>query len=366
MKKILLSIFSFLVLIGFSQTTSPTTIDIVGGPDFNKLNAENDSVIIKKAAVTPFIGLQLHIPIKEKQLFKLGAIYSIKGSQTNNRIDYRNSYLGLFIHYQYFISPDFSINIGPQYSILLRSNKINGDNKTKTTAYNNFLSGEIGFDYRLQKNVRLGLHYEYPYNTNKHNIWPNLKLKLSISINEDIFKKEKKIARKKIAYKKIKSLRKNVLLVKLRSYKRQIMLAEKNNNTELKNKIISRRDSENKRIINAFNKNFKFCPVYFFYSYDIKKVLNNDFNNVFLNTNLQKDTSIHFSSKEYFIAEFGELSSDKNNSTDFSNYGLHIRDEKLNVIPKPFPSFISGYFAFAKRDYNDMVKILDQRLSLYY
>ena len=363
MKLLFLSIFSLLILNSFSQTETTTSIDIIGGPDFNKLNADYDSIIIKKSAVTPFIGLQLHLPINPNNLLKIGGIYSIKGSRTNNMIDYRNSYIGLFIHYHYFISPDLSISIGPQYSILLNSNKINGDNKTKTTGYNNIISGEIGFDYRLQKNVSLGLHYEYPYNTKEHNTWPNLKLKLSIGINKNILKKDKKIKQKKTAYEKIEILEKNALLIRLKSYKRQIALAENNNNTELRNKIIKRRDTDNKEIINAFNKEFHFCPVYFFYNTDTKKILNNEFENVFLNVNLQKDTSIHFSSKKYLIGEFGE--SLINNNTDFSNYGIYITDEKLNIIPNPFPNFVSGYFAFAKREYTEIVKVLNRKLISY-
>jgi hypothetical protein len=368
MKLLFLSLFSLFILSSFSQTENTTNIDIIGGPDFNKLKANNDSVIIKNSAITPFIGLQLYLPINLKNILKVGALYSIKGSQTNNRIDYRNSYVNLFLHYHYYLNQDFSISVGPQYSILLNSKKINGSEKTKTKGYNNFLSAEIGFDYRLQKNVSIGLHYEYPYNTDEQSIWPNLKLKLSIGIDNNLFKKgkERKIKRKENATNQINILKKNVLLVRLRSYKRQIMLAEKNNNTKLKNKIIERRDYENKSIINAFREEFDFCPVYFFYNTDTKKILNGEYKNVFINTNLQKDSSIHFSSKEFLITEFGELSSDTSGGTDFSNYGIHTRDEKLNLISRPFPSFISGYFAFAKRDYNEMVQILNRKLTTYY
>ena len=366
MKILFFSSFFFLVSIGFTQTETPLTIDLVGGPDFNQLNANNDSVIIKKSAVTPFIGFQLHLPINQKNIFKAGAIYSIKGSQTNNRIDYRNAYASLFIHYNYSISPDFSINIGPQYSVLLKSKTVNGAVDTKTKGYSDFLSGEIGFDYRLQKHVRLGLHYEYPYDTKDLKIWPNLKLKLTISIDQNTFNKNKKKQKKAKSNENIKTLKNNALLIRLRAYKRQIELANKTNNINLKNEIIKRRDANNREIMKAFQKRFNFCPVYFFYNSDTKKILKRNFNSVFLDSNLQKDTSIHFSLNKFFIGEISEASTDTSYSTDFSNYGIHIRDENLNIIPKPFPNFISGYFAFSKKDYQDMVRLLNKKLTLYF
>ena len=143
-------------------------------------------------------------------------------------------------------------------------------------------------------------------------------------------------------------------------------------------------------IINAFNNKFDFCPVYFFYNYDTKKIKHKDFKNVFINKNLEIDSSVIFKLDTFLIGEIGynfqeldtisttryrvvyhdqagKVTTDPlyGTSTDFSNYGFSIRNQEGVLIQKPFPGFTSGYFAFVKRDPKSIVIKLNHKLHRY-
>lgn len=92
------------------------------------------------------------------------------------------------------------------------------------------------------------------------------------------------------------------LLVRL-STKDHLIKALKGKNDTLLQKVIRKRDARNAEIVEAF-KTFTYCPVYFFYASDSKKIIARNFTNVLLDFNLNRITDSVILFENYLIAEF--------------------------------------------------------------
>ena len=183
--------------------------------------------------------------------------------------------------------------------------------------------------------------------------------------------KRRALKKQKIEYTqgKIHELRNTALLVRLRGYQKQISAFEKQENASMVKLMKSKRDELNQSIIEAFNSEFDFCKVYFFYNYDTQKIKNKDFENVLVNKDLKIDDSIEFDLDDFLIGEIGYAFHELDTittSTDFSNYGFHIRNQDFQMVLKPFPGFTSGYFAFVKRSKKRIIRKANTRLHNYY
>ena len=75
---------------------------------------------------------------------------------------------------------------------------------------------------------------------------------------------------------------------------------------------------ENKRIYNDFKANFDFCDIYFFYSSETHQVKENNWKGIFLNADLQRDSSIIVNTNYFLIADIGQAQ-----STDFISNQQH-------------------------------------------
>ena len=90
----------------------------------------------------------------------------------------------------------------------------------------------------------------------------------------------------------------------------------------------------NAAIAKAFRDNFTIGKLYFFYDSSASKILRGDFNNVFLDANLQPSSIIQYNdTQSYYIISFCE---DVSSYTDRTQFGLYVYDEKFIQLPKPF------------------------------
>lgn len=89
----------------------------------------------------------------------------------------------------------------------------------------------------------------------------------------------------------------------------------------------------NNKVIKEFNKNFTFCPVYYFLDTSIYKVMSGSTKGIFVNYNLQLDTSIILNTENYFIASFCE---DISEYTKRKHFGLFVYDKQMNQLENPF------------------------------
>jgi hypothetical protein len=128
--------------------------------------------------------------------------------------------------------------------------------------------------------------------------------------------------------------------------------ALKGKNDQLAEKIIRERNKENQEIIEAF-KVFTYCPIYFFYSSNSKKVINREFENVLLDFNLNPIPDTLKLNENYLIATFDYTSKDTSSYFVGSEYRYvsteidgQYKGERKRVdvygSPSAFDSGVSG------------------------
>ncbi len=90
----------------------------------------------------------------------------------------------------------------------------------------------------------------------------------------------------------------------------------------------------NKMVVEKFTRDYKFSKVLFFLDSSAIKIINKNFNNVFVDDNMNTiSTPETFDTSNFFIASFCE------DVSEFANrftYGLHVYDLKMQALPSPF------------------------------
>ncbi len=386
-----MKIINIIVLLSLSISIYAQTeikFALFGGGDYSMLKAPADSISVS-SNINALAGAELIYLLKNNNQLHLGSSIFTKSSTNVKHIKYNNTFVSLNANYYWGFSKNVYFTVGPQYSVIIKSNTRHGSEIEDLDGYNSYLSVNAGINLRLQSHLNLGVAYEYPINNPKLAAWPSLKVSISLLIDKGLFKVSEKDNRKVYAQKNIQTLKKTALLVRLRGYKKQIAAYQEKGDTVMVNLMKKKRDEQNQSIVDAFASEFSFCPVYFFYNYDTKKIRNKEYTNVFVNKDLRIDPAIEFNLDTFLIGELGYttidttsifghngIARDSDNqltdravyskSNDFSNYGFSIRNQDFYVIPHPFPSFISGYFTVIKRSNKSMVSILNERLLDYY
>ncbi len=164
-------------------------------------------------------------------------------------------------------------------------------------------------------------------------------------------------------------------------------LRERDQN-ELADKIQKKQVEVNRRTIGAFRQKFDFCPVYFFFSDYTQPIKNKQLNKVvFLNDNLEPDSSIQFDKANFLIAEFGRVEQDtakyrdgyyyykdENGLQRHSSYyaGPGFGFDALVIKSDQFVQMRFGCFPYhvrtwgGIRGYGKAVAIIDKRLQRFY
>ena len=200
---------------------------------------------------------------------------------------------------------------------------------------------------------------------------------------------EYKQLQKKAAKKAIRELRTGVLLVRLNFNEKEIAYFEKYQNHTEANKIRTKNLQSNSAIIEAFTKNFDFCPVYFFSMSDSRKIVEGKLDSViYYNASCVADSSIRPKASTYLIAEFGAIEQDtmyyykgslpdasksdgKNNNSYYGGdknpiSALVIRNRDFYQLREPFPYYVNyaPHGSIARR-YNIPVGKLNKKLKFY-
>ncbi len=180
----------------------------------------------------------------------------------------------------------------------------------------------------------------------------------TISFSQTDFTKQRLIAEKHI----LQLHDSSVLIVRLQTKEKSIEALIKAGNTKTAEKIKLEQQKLNQQIINAFNENFTFCKVYFMYSNQSLHILNQEYSKIiFLNNDLQEDSSIKPNFSSCYVAEFGVVAS----ATMIQ--GLAIMDKNLNQLEKPFPYYAKNPFFASKSKFTfKTVKRFNSNLHNYY
>ena len=125
------------------------------------------------------------------------------------------------------------------------------------------------------------------------------------------------------------NLKNGAILVRLKTNSNTIK-ALKGNNDELMERVIAKRDKQNREIIDAFDKVFTLCPVYYFYSDDSKSIAEQKFEGVLLNNKLNKVKNIPHLKNNYLIMEFSYLMQNTDSTWSYSEWG--VKDGKSQMV----------------------------------
>ncbi|MFI5220239.1 MAG: hypothetical protein ACHQNT_12200 [Bacteroidia bacterium] len=188
----------------------------------------------------------------------------------------------------------------------------------------------------------------------------------------------------------IDHLKDGVLLVRLQTKENGITALRKMGNNEFADIIMEKQLQQNKEIISAFKNNFTFCPAYFFLSNYSDSVLSKQINGiVFLDDNLQPDTTVKLNNRKFLTAEFGIIEQDP--AKYFSGYyyyqgenglerrsaydggpdlrfgALKIMNDKLVQLKRPFPYYVRTFNSTPfKRKFSKVVRKMNKNLFSYY
>lgn len=133
----------------------------------------------------------------------------------------------------------------------------------------------------------------------------------------------------------IVQLHNGALLMQLKTNEKTIEALQKAGNTAIANEVEKKQIAINIRIIRAFQEKFHFCPVYFFYSTDIKQIEQQQFAKIhFLNENLKVDTSIKLKEPHFLIATFDNTQA---NETTQIVYKYAVKQADGKTVQKVYP-----------------------------
>lgn len=147
---------------------------------------------------------------------------------------------------------------------------------------------------------------------------------------------------------------------------------------------------QNIAVMNAFEREFSFCPVYFYYSYDAGKVKNGDYQGTLFNAKGDSTLLHNLADMNCYIAEFGNLENDTSSqfidytlvhTDDFSvqrearyargstfNFSaLKIKGPDFYQLRSPFPYYVKTYgtFIFNRSPFDIVSKLNDNFYSFY-
>ena len=166
------------------------------------------------------------------------------------------------------------------------------------------------------------------------------------------------------------------LLVRLKTNANTINKLKNAGKADLATQIERETFLNNKAIVRGFTSQFKFCPVYFFYSTVSDSVRHKNTTGIFLDTNLTVDPAIICTANFYLIAEQGTLYSSsiglltepeainaREKGTPFKDFAIVVKNRYFIQLHEPFPYFQKGY---KMKTYSQYVKNFNDKLQVFY
>jgi len=146
------------------------------------------------------------------------------------------------------------------------------------------------------------------------------------------------------------------LIVRLPSKQKLIQILTNNQQNKQVEQIQKQRDYENTIIIKAFLTNYNFSPVYFTYDYLSLDIIKGKLKDVFLNENLQIDSTIYLKQTYYLFADIQspiiestlpivpDSIAPKVSETGSSikTAAILIKNQYGHQLKRPFPYYVSG------------------------
>ena len=161
--------------------------------------------------------------------------------------------------------------------------------------------------------------------------------------------------KREMSAQQIIDMKKAGLFVRIRDRHVQVASLRKYGQNEAADKVERERATLNKRIVKAFKRNFKFCPVYFFYSQDSKFIRLQQYDSVrFVDSTLRYDSSIRPKHECYFTAELGTVAPDT--ARYFGGYYLTETENGLEKKERYYKTSDAGFKALIIKS-NEFVQL---------
>jgi hypothetical protein len=166
------------------------------------------------------------------------------------------------------------------------------------------------------------------------------------------------------------------LLVRLKTNINTISKLKAAGKVDLATQIERETFLDNKMIMRAYMQNFRFCPVYFFYSNVSDSVKHQKLSGILLDTNLTVNPAVVCNASFYLVAEQGTLYSSSlgllteaeaakaiERGTGFKDFAIIVKNRYYIQLHEPFPYFQKGYKV---KLYPQYVKKFNDRLQSFY
>jgi hypothetical protein len=283
---------------------------LLGGFNVGKLSSQTDTI---SGTARPFLGLfGQYRPINLLSV-EMNAAYSMRGEridQTTLRgeANFIDAHFLMKIHFLEV----FSLGGGIGYYHALNAKAIN-------RASSVIVLRQDGIDESLLSQVIVPLEFGFQFQ-NRATIHFNYSLALDDGFNNPAVtfrfpirvtpKEQRRPSKRMVAKDQIRNLHKGALLVRLPTSQPLIDALWQRGDTAKAEKIIDAVESNNREIVSAFNSQYSFSDVYFFYSDYSKEISNGNFSSL-MNANFE-DVSFPKGEvfSDYFIAEFANLKPD--------------------------------------------------------
>ncbi|MBS1635023.1 MAG: hypothetical protein JST26_03805 [Bacteroidetes bacterium] len=179
-----------------------------------------------------------------------------------------------------------------------------------------------------------------------------------------------------VARAQINRLKNGALLVRLKTNQKAIDRLKAAGNMDLATQVERETQLTNKQIIKAYQANFKFCPVYFFFSQYSDSVKHQHLDGIFTDTTLLVNPNIVCHASFYLVAEQGyicnstlglvpkelaETAHEEGAAT--KEVSIVVKNRYFIQLHEPFPYYQKGY---NMKKYADFVKNLDERFQKFY
>lgn len=178
-----------------------------------------------------------------------------------------------------------------------------------------------------------------------------------------------------VAIQQITALREGALVVRLKTNDKSVEAYRRNGQNEIAERIIADRKAQNRKIAEAFRKEFDFCKVYFIYASSTTDLLEGK-QGIFLNDTLALDASIQLTDSFFLIAEYGAVTANmrgdeyhyKNiNKTEATSNAttssaVFLSDTNLVQLKEPFPF----YQIVLLENYTKAIERLNNALHRFY
>lgn len=287
--------------------------------------------------------------------------------------------VGLHAQYSYLISSTYRFNPGDG----------RGEQLIDVDGYENSIHMGPMAEIEMQPGTFLTASYWYPI-TGVDQGHFRVGLRINLDRKQVNHRKEMRKFERAEAVRHINAMKESVLLVRLNTLQNSIKALDEKGLPEEAAELENAIRVQNLAVMNAFQNKFKFCPVYFYYSYDVAKVKAGDYDGALFNGEGEKVIEHNLDSMECYIAEFGKLEADTSMSflgydwvstgdftgerverysyPSFFNFAaLKVKGPDFYQLRDPFPYYVKTYGTFIfNRSPFEIVDRLNERLFLYY